>query len=101
MENISSERHSVIHEEENPSNYNIEKIFDAFTFNLYRKEVSHKRIQNQKQNDGTMKEIQEDEVLFNKTDEDPVTVATTSIALSWATTHNVTILNEKLSQERS
>ena len=45
-----------------------------------------------------MKEIQEDEVIFEKTDEDPVTVATTSKNLSQATTHNVTMLNEKLSQ---
>ena len=43
-EKIPYERHSVIHEEENPSSYNIEEIFDAFTFNLYKKEVSHKRI---------------------------------------------------------
>ena len=45
-----------------------------------------------------MKEIQEDEVLFEKTDEDPVTVATTSTTLLQATAHNVTMLNEKLSQ---
>ena len=49
-----------------------------------------------KQNDGTMKEIQEDEVLFEKTDEDLVTVATTSTTLTQATSHNVTMLNEKL-----
>ena len=35
-----------------------------------------------KQNDGIVKEIQEDEVLFEKTNEDPITVATTSAALS-------------------
>ena len=46
-----------------------------------------------------MKEIQEDEVLFEKTDEDPVTVSTISTTLSHATTHNVTMSNEKLSQE--
>ena len=45
-----------------------------------------------------MKEVQEDDVLFQKTNEDPVTVATPSVALSWDTTHNVTMLNEKLSQ---
>ena len=45
-----------------------------------------------------MKEIQEDEVLFEKTDEDPVTVATTSTTLTQATAHNVTMLNEKLLQ---
>ena len=48
-----------------------------------------------------MKEIQEDEVLFKKIDEDPVTVAATSAILSQATTHNVTLLNEKLSQAES
>ena len=45
-----------------------------------------------------MKEIQEDEVLFEKTDEDAVTVATTSTTLSHDTSHNVSMLNEKLSQ---
>ena len=48
-----------------------------------------------------MKEIQEDEALFEKNDEDPVTVATTSKTLSQATSHNVTMLNEKLSQAKS
>ena len=48
-----------------------------------------------------MKEIQEDEVLFKKTDEDPMTVATTSTSLSQDTAHNVTMLNEKLSQAKS
>ena len=45
-----------------------------------------------------MKEIQEDEVLFQKNDEDIVTVATKSIVLSQDTSNNVTMLNEKLSQ---
>ena len=40
-------------------------------------------------------------MLFEKTDEDPVIVATTSTNLSHATTHNVTMLNEKLSQAKS
>ena len=48
-----------------------------------------------------MKEIQKDEVLFEKIDEDPVTVATTSVALSQDTAHNVTMLNEKISQAES
>ena len=91
----------MIHEEENPSSYNIEEIFDAFTFNLYKKEVSWKRIQNEKQNDETMKQIHEDEGLFKKIDEDLVTVATTSTTLSQATSHIVTMLNGKLSQEES
>ena len=33
-ENIPSERNSMIQEEDHPSSYNIEEIFDAFTFNL-------------------------------------------------------------------
>ena len=48
MKKISFERNSVIQEEENPSNYNIEQIFDAFTFNIYKKEFSQKRIWNEK-----------------------------------------------------
>ena len=36
-EKIPSERNLVIHEEENPSSYNIEEIFETFTFNLYKK----------------------------------------------------------------
>ena len=39
--------------------------------------------------------------MFEKTDEDPVTIATTSTTLSQATAHNVTMLNEKLSQAES
>ena len=85
----------MIQEEDHPSNYNIEEIFVAFTFNLCRKEVSRKGVQKVKQNDGTMEEMQEDEVLFEKTDEVPVTIATTSTTLTQATAHNVTILNEK------
>jgi hypothetical protein len=49
-----------------------------------------------KQSDGTLEEMQEDEVLFEKTDEDHVTVSITSAALTQTTTHNITILNEKL-----
>ena len=72
-------------------------MFEAFTFSLYKKEVSRKRVWNEKQNDGTMKEVHEDKVLFEKTDEDMVTVATTVTSLSQARTHNVIVLNEKLS----
>ena len=44
-----------------------------------------------------MKEIQGVEVLFEKTDEDLVTIASASVSLSQATAHNVTILNENFS----
>ena len=53
-----SERHSQVQqEEEDPLSYNIDEIFKAFTFNLCKKEVSRKRIRNEKQNDGTFKEV--------------------------------------------
>ena len=48
-----------------------------------------------------MKEIQKDEVLFENTDEVVVTVETASATLSQATAHNVTMLNEELSQTES
>ena len=95
-EKNQSERHpQVQQEEEDPSSYNTNDIFEAFTFNLYKREVSRKRIRNEKQNDGTLKEIREDEVLFERTDEDPITVATALAALSQATIHNITMLSEK------
>ena len=37
--------------------------------------------------------------MFEKTNEDPATVETTLAALSHATSQNVTMLNEKFSQE--
>ena len=40
-------------------------------------------------------------MLFEKTDEDLVTIETTSTTLSQATTHNMTMLNENLSQAES
>ena len=45
-----------------------------------------------------MKEFQEDEFLFEKTNEDLTTIASTLETLSQATSHNVTVLNGKLSQ---
>ena len=82
-------------------NYNIDEVFEAFTFNLCKKEVSRKWIRNERQNDGTYKEVQEDEILFERIEEDPVTVATASATLSQATVHNVNVLSEKLSQVES
>ena len=40
--------------------------------------------------------MKEDEVIFEKIDEDPVTVATASNVVTQATAHNITVLNEKL-----
>ena len=45
-----SKRHSKVQEEEeDPVSYNIGEIFEAFTFNLFKKQVSLKRIKNEKQ----------------------------------------------------
>jgi hypothetical protein len=52
-----SKKNYVIQEEEDPSSYNIEEIFESFTFNLFKKEVSRKSVCNEKQNDGTLKDI--------------------------------------------
>ena len=82
-------------------NYNIDEIFKAFTCNLCKKEVSQKQIRNERQNDGTYKEVQEDEVLFERIEEDLVTVATATATLSEAIVHNVNVLSEKLSQAKS
>lgn len=49
-----------------------------------------------KQSEGTLEEMQEDEILFEKIDEDHVTVATTLASLTQATTHNIIILNENI-----
>ena len=54
-----------------------------------------------KKSDGTLKEMKEDEVLFEKTDEDPTTVATTSISLTQDTSHNITFLNENILERKS
>jgi hypothetical protein len=52
------ERHSQVQqEEEDPSSYNFDEIFEAFTLNLYKKEVNRKRVRSEKQNDGTVKEV--------------------------------------------
>ena len=49
-----------------------------------------------KQSDGTLEEMQEDEVLFDKTNEDLVIVSIDSVSLTQGTAHNIAILNEKL-----
>lgn len=93
--NVLFERHSVIEKEDNPSSYNIEEIFGALTFNLHKKEVCQKRVRKVKQIDGSLEEMQEDEVLFAKTEKYLVTVATVSTILTQAATHNITLLNEE------
>ena len=45
--------------------------------------------------------MQEDEVLFEKIDEDAMTIDIASISLNQATSHNIIVLNEKLFGEES
>ena len=102
MDKNQSEMHSKFQEEEeDPLSYNIDEIFESFTFNFFKKEVSQKRMKNKKKNDATLKKIQEDEVIIEKTEKDPIIVYTTSTTLSEATSHNATILSDKLSQAES
>ena len=65
------------------------------TFNIHRKEFNCKIFKKVKKSDGTLEEMQENEVLFEKIDKDPVTIATASTTLTQATTHNITILNKR------
>lgn len=51
------ESHSKFQEEEDPLSYNINEIFEDFTLNLSKKEVSQKIVRNKKKSDGTLKEI--------------------------------------------
>ena len=92
-EKVPSKRNSMVQEEDHPSSYNIEEIFHAFAFNLDRKEVIWKRVRKVKKKNGTLEDMQEDEVLSEKTVEDPLTIATTSATLTQATSHNISILN--------
>ena len=87
--------------QEDPSSYNIKEIFGSLTFNLHRKEVSWKRVRKLKQSDGNLEEMQEDEVLFEKTDEDHMIVATTLATLNQDTSHNISILNENILEVES
>jgi hypothetical protein len=93
---VPSERHSMVLEKDHPSSYNIEEIFGSFTFNLHRREVSQKRFRKVKKVDGTLEEMQEEEVLFERTDEEPIMVATPSADLTQTIVYNISMLNEKV-----
>ena len=58
--------------------------------------MSQKRVRKVNKYDGTLEEMHEDEVLFERTDEDPIMVTTTSITLTQATSHNILAFNEKV-----
>ena len=52
-----SKRHYVIHDEDNPSSYNIEETFGSSSFNLCKKEFNHNRVHKVKHSDGTFEQI--------------------------------------------
>ena len=54
-----------------------------------------------KQDDGILEEMQENEVLFKRTDENIVTVATTSTILTQDIAHNISVLNENILEAES
>ena len=69
--------------------------FLVLSLSLFIGRKSTKRVRKVNHSDGTFEEMHEDEVLFEKTNEDPMIVAIASAALSQANSHNITILNEK------
>ena len=95
-EKVPSERNSLIQEEDHSSSYNIREIYGAFTLNLHMNEVIRKRVQKVKKSDGNLEEMKEDEVLFEKIDEDPMILATSLVALNQATGHNIIVLNKNI-----
>ena len=102
---IPSEKHCsnnlVVPEQEGPSTYNIEEVFDSFTFDLHRREVNRKKFKKVKEDDGTMSDIIENEVLFERTIEDLMTVATSSTTLNQANILNISLLNERITEAKS
>ena len=54
-----------------------------------------------KKDDGTVKYVIEDEVLFEGIDEDSMTMATTSTALNQANILNISVLIEKITEVES
>ena len=55
-----------------------------------------KRVRKVKQSNGTLEEMQEEEVLFKKTDEYPMMVSIDLASLTQATSHNIIVGNENL-----
>ena len=51
-----------------------------------------------KKNYGTLEDMQEDEVLFERIGEDPITLATTSTTLTHDIAHNILLLNENVTE---
>lgn len=102
---IPSDKHCsnnlVILKQEGPSSYNIEEVFSSFTFDLHRRESSRKKFRKVKEDDGTMRDINEDEILFQRNDEGLMLVAIASAALSQANILNISLPNERVTEAKS
>lgn len=67
----------MVPKQEDLSSYNIEEVFGYFTFDLDQREFNQKKFGKVKEDDGTMRDINEDEVLFERINEDMMLLATT------------------------
>ena len=72
----------MVQEQEGHLSYNIEEVFGSFTFDLHWREVSQKKFRKVKEDDGTMRYINEHEFIFERNDEDLMMVSTTLVALN-------------------
>ena len=63
--------------------------------------MSTKKFQKVKERDGQVWEIVEDEVFFEKTDEDLMLIAKTYVALTQASVYNISMLNKKMVEAES
>ena len=88
----------MVLEQEDPLRYNIEEVFGSFTYDVLQREVSWKKFGKVKEDDGTARDINEDEVLFERTDEDLMLLATSLVALNQEKILNIYLLNENITE---
>ena len=91
----------MVPEREGPPSYNIEEIFGSFKLDLHRREVSRKKFNKVKEDDGTVKDIIEDEVLFERNSKNMMIVATTLTTLNQSNILNISLLTKKIVEEKS
>ena len=63
--------------------------------------MSPKKFIKVKEDDGAVRDINEDKVLFEISNEDIMLVAKTTVALSQANILNISLLNERITEEES
>lgn len=93
--------YSMVPEQKYPSSYNIEEVFSSFTFDLHQREVNQNKFRKVKEDDGTMRDIIEDEVLFEITNEYLMLVAIASATLSQANILKISKLIERITKVES